>query len=311
MKRIDPVTGASPEASSLKRVTLCVDDFGMHEGVNTSVLMLMALERLGATSVLVDGMAAAYGAERLTDAMQTGQAHVDVGLHLNLSEPLAQSSNETASRDAAPAQAKAAGFRCMRLPSLIAFAYGRVLSASAMRDEIHRQCAVFEQLFKRPPDYVDGHQHVHQLPVVRNALVQVLASRYGQQRPWLRRTRPAKGTRILKAHVIEALGGRALTRLATKRGYPQNAHLLGVHEFTSDPLVYQDRLAQWLADSSDGDLLMCHPSTWCAAPGLLLRQRMAEHDVLTGPGFERQLTEAGVVLSRFAAANAAQDAKAP
>ncbi|MFX7329301.1 ChbG/HpnK family deacetylase, partial [Acinetobacter baumannii] len=66
------------------------------------------------------------------------------------------------------------------------------LDASALRDEIATQCALFEDATGRAPDYVDGHQHVHQLPQIREALVEVLVARYTGRLPRLR----IRGARI-------------------------------------------------------------------------------------------------------------------
>jgi predicted glycoside hydrolase/deacetylase ChbG (UPF0249 family) len=290
-------TPAAAHGRPLRRITLCVDDFGLHQGVDTSALLLMAMGRLGAVSVMVDAPTARAGAERLSEALQGGPSGVDVGLHLNLTSPFAASTAQSA---APRAPREPGAFRCVRLRMLIALCYSRLLDPVVTRREIHRQCALFERLFGRAPDHVDGHEHVHQLPVVRQALVDVLMQRYGWRRPWLRRTRAPRGHALTQAGRVALLGDRGLARLARRMGYAQNNHLLGIHGFTSDPLVYQDRIAGWLSACSDGDLLMCHPSIWTTEPGALLRQRMAEHDVLSGPGFEQQLAAAGVVLSRFA-----------
>jgi predicted glycoside hydrolase/deacetylase ChbG (UPF0249 family) len=338
--------GILAPAGSRKRIVLCVDDFGLHEGVNTSVLMLMALGRLGAVSALVDAAAIRSAAERLQDGVRRGMEQPDIGLHLNLSERFAVSDapasgfaeagvtqpaafpyhaampghDATPGHDAIqqdeegvadidvtplvlPEFKSASGgthrgepFHCMPLPKLIASAYARTLDPAAMRTELHRQCRRFERLFQRRPDFVDGHQHVHQLPVVREALLNVLTARYGWQRPWLRSTSTGAGNLTPKAHLIAALGQRALARLAREKGFAQNRHLLGVHGFTTDPMLYQQRLERWLKNSVEGDLLMCHPSTWSASPGDLLVERMAEHDVLTGLWFERRLKAANVAL---------------
>ncbi|CAN5404329.1 ChbG/HpnK family deacetylase [soil metagenome] len=271
-----------------RRIALCVDDFGLHEGVNSAVLLLMAQGRLGAASVLVDGPAAVSGAQRLSDASRDGLVRPDFGLHLNLSEAL------PAQPDKTPPMVRYGSVR-----RVIALAYLRLLSASAVRAEIDRQCIAFEKLFGCAPDYVDGHEHVHQLPIVRDELLQVLATRYGWSRPWLRSTRPPAGSRVLKEHVIAALGQRRLSALAGTAGYAQNAHLLGVHDFTVDPALYHERLEQWLSQCVDGDLLMCHASTWCHTADALLSERMAEYEVLGAAGFDRTLSRCGVELVRL------------
>ena len=61
-------------------VALCVDDYGLHEGVNRAVGELAALGRVQATSAMVGGAAWASGLALLR---QLDPAQVQVGLHLD------------------------------------------------------------------------------------------------------------------------------------------------------------------------------------------------------------------------------------
>ncbi len=62
---------------------------------------------------------------------------------------------------------------------------GRFPSAE-LRAEIARQFVAFEIVHGEIPSFVDGHQHVHVLPVVRLALLAVLTERGYQGRLWVR-----------------------------------------------------------------------------------------------------------------------------
>ena len=147
-------------------VALCVDDYGLHEGVNRAVGELAALGRVQATSAMVGGAAWASGLALLR---QLDPAQVQVGLHLDLTECALN-----------PA---------LRLPlgRCIAQAYLRRFDTAALAREIAQQLDRFEQGLGRPPAYVDGHQHIHQLPGARAALLHVLHQRYGTQAPWVRK----------------------------------------------------------------------------------------------------------------------------
>jgi predicted glycoside hydrolase/deacetylase ChbG (UPF0249 family) len=255
----------------VRQIALCVDDFGLHAGVNRAVIWLATLRRLNAVSCLVGAPAWASGSPALAD-LDAGA--VDVGLHLDLTEmPLRAGTRST-------------------LPGLIVRAVAHRLPQVPLRAEIEAQLDAFEQRLKRPPDHVDGHRHVHQLPVVRELLVEVLQRRYPAHRPWLRCTRSA-GWRIpfaLKAGSIDALGSRGLARLARAHGHTQNARLLGVHDFAADASGYRQLLAAWLRAARDGDLLMCHPSVPIEVPGdTLVAARAAEWSALHDAGFAAAL----------------------
>lgn len=109
------------------------------------------------------------------------------------------------------------------LGPLILRSWLRTLDRTSIRSEIRAQLDAFEQHTGRPPAYVDGHQHVHQFPVVRGELLAELQRRYAGCLPWLRNTAryfdahtsmPTPWRQALKAWAIEALGSAALARQA-------------------------------------------------------------------------------------------------
>jgi chitin disaccharide deacetylase len=270
----------------LRTLTLCLDDFGLHEGVTDAAITLAKMGRLHALSCMVGGPAWKVAAERLrTHLPAPVLASLDVGLHLDLTEyPLREHARS--------------------LPSLILAAYTGRLKAADMRAEINQQLDAFEAAMGQPPAHVDGHQHVHQLPVVREALLYVLRKR-GPHRPWLRCTQPTPAARTSqpagrKPHIIRRLGADALRQLADEHGFAQNGHLLGVYDFNPSPEAYRKRLKGWLRDAQSGDVLMCHASARTKAPhDKLLNTRIMELGALIGGGFGQSLRNAGVKLGPF------------
>lgn len=182
-------------------------------------------------------------------------------------------------------------------------AYGARLDHDALRAEIRAQLDAFEDGLGRAPDFVDGHQHVHQLPAVRGELIDELVRRYGTRGPWLRRTRcrfaasaVAGTSALMKSAVIEALGAGALEAAARRAGLAQNQALLGVYDFNGGATHYRRLMRAWLRAARDGDLLMCHPADGCPPDDALAAAREAEFKVLSNDGFVRWLNDAGVEL---------------
>lgn len=299
--------------SPLRPLAVCVDDFGLHEGVNQAVFELLALRRISAVSCLVDGPAWASGAQALRDAVKpqgevAAMAMADVGLHLNFTETL-----DVAAQSACPSQP---------LGALIQACCLRRLSVARLRAEIERQWARFEAVWGAPPDFIDGHQHVHQLPQIREALQQVLQAKLAQggaaPRPWVRQCRSPgwRGWRAgiaasdtVKAAVIATLGSARLGRIARGLGLAHSQHLLGVYPFDADATAYVQRWRTWLAlvqapqRGQAGDLLMCHPSTPLTEPppwpDVIAASRQMEHAVLTSEAFATLLQDAGVRVTRL------------
>lgn len=272
-------------SNSLPRaICIAVDDYGLHPGINQAALLLAAAGRAQAIGCMVGGAAWSQWSRELVeldrDRWQVGG--VDLGLHLDLTETPGGS------------------FAARPLWRLIFDCWSGRIDRPPLRAEIRRQLDAFEQALGRPPDYVDGHQHVHQFPVVRDELIEELCRRHGSNRPWLRSTiRPASipGTSFrLKSHLIEALGGHKMAGAAQQKGLSCNHTLLGVHAFSADAETYAAYLRGWLAQAGTADLLMCHPSLFFNGHDPIIKARLAEFEVLSGAGFERWLIDAGIVL---------------
>lgn len=267
------------------RICLCVDDFGLTDGIGEASLLLAQMERVHAIGCMV-------GAPRWLrwkhQARGLDATQVDVGLHLDLSEcPLLPGTRQPVAQ-------------------WIMRSYGGLLHRRAVQAEICAQLDAFEEALDRPPAYVDGHQHVHQLPQVRDALVDALQQRYTQkQRPWLRYTAGAAGLPAsayggwrgwAKARLIAALGSQGLQALAQRNGFAHNPRLLGVYGFDAGTDGYLALLKAGLLAGGDGSLWMCHPSSSAEASDPISAARLAEFEVLRGPACGQLLAQQGVRL---------------
>lgn len=268
--------------SLTKRIVVCGDDFGMNADIDEGMIVLAGMGRLSAVSCL------SLGPTFVANAPRLAALDADLGLHVNFTEPLGSGADAD-------------------LPSLsrlILRAYAGRLDADWVDQHLVRQFDAFEAAFGRAPDYVDGHQHVHQLPILRDRLLRLLKQRYGARMPWLRQTAPGLLCGIplkesFKARVIGALGAAALGRQARDEGLRTNRRLLGVYGFEGGKRRYADLLQNWLFNARDCDLLMCHPAKDSRGDSAMARQRRAEFDVLACPKLGDWLTANGVRISRL------------
>lgn len=238
------------EPSIRRRIAVCVDDFGLHGGVNDAALRLLALGRVSALSAMTQAPAWINGAAA---ARELDPSRVDIGLHFNL----------TADFDGASAMAS--------LPTLVAAAHMRALPLAHVREALFRQFDAFERAMQRAPSHLDGYQHVHQLPQVRDLILEACVQHYGRATlPWLRAcTAPRRpdGPVLFqrawrKARAIEHLGSKGLRRKASLLGFKLNGNLLGVYDIGwRCAEVYGPLLEHWLRTAQTGDLLMCHPGS--------------------------------------------------
>lgn len=255
----------------MKAIGLCADDYGQHAGIDDGVCGLVAQGRLTAVSCLSEAPRWPAAAARLREL-----AGADIGLHLNLTERLG----------APPAS----------LAMLIASAYLRQLDGAALRLTLARQCDAFEAAMGRAPEFIDGHQHVHQLPQVADALMALLDQRYGARRPWVRNTVPLPGVGGFKPALLRALGGGALARRLRAQGVPTNAGFGGVYGF--DTPHYGALVDAWLAHARDGALLMCHPASAPGPHDAIAAQRLVEYAFLASDAFPALLATRQIRLVR-------------
>jgi chitin disaccharide deacetylase len=222
-----------------RRLIVCVDDYGIHAPSDAAILDLAFEGRISAISVLVNGVDASTHAPRLRSIRQQLPSCA-IGLHLNLTETFA------------PDQFS------MPLKPLIIRTQLRSINTQLIQQAIIEQLNLFEALYQAPPDYIDGHEHVHAFPVVRQCLLKTLEQHYPTHRPALRVPAPKRwqGT---KAWIIAALGGYGLAQqLRAQAALSFNQDFVGVYDF-STTISYATRIQQWLTDASDLTLLMTHP----------------------------------------------------
>jgi predicted glycoside hydrolase/deacetylase ChbG (UPF0249 family) len=271
---------------------LCADDYGLTPGINAAILDLCARDRLSAVSALVAAPAWREGATPLRAA----GTRIEVGLHLAFTEfpPLAGASSLAPS-------GKPRG-----QAGLMAAAMMRRLVPANIAREIERQIAVFADAMGRLPDFVDGHQHVHQFPGIARAVTDALAARAPAWRPWLRVCTDSFGAirrrgQGLTAAVSAAAMGRPLRRMAHALGIPVNDGISGfydVHKAAS----YAGIFPRFLRAMGPRHLVVCHPG-YCAdderrAPWMACREH--EFAFLAGPGFVDLCASADVRVATFA-----------
>jgi len=273
-------------------VVLCADDYGVAPGVGVAIRDLIGRGRLSATSCMV--VTESWPAEAALIKPFIDKA--DIGLHLTLSD-------QRACLDAAHL---APDGRFRPLSRVILASLARAIPAAEIRSEILAQLERFEAAMGRPPDFIDGHQHVHQLPVVRDVLLDLFETRLKGRGTFVRYCDEPldaiarHGVAPLRAAVISLLG-RGFARSGRALGIPGNRRFRGVRSFDpgEDPAAF---FARFLAAPSDGLLVMCHPGlpdAILAALDPVTEPRRAEYEFLKSDAFAALLDRAGVRLGRY------------
>lgn len=230
-------------------LVLCADDFALTDGVSRAILDLLTTERLNATGVMSNRPGWPAWARELAPFAEKAE----IGLHLNLTcaAPL------TRMESFAPA----GQFPALR-KILQAGMLGR-LPRAEIAAEIEAQLDAFETASGFAPAFVDGHQHVHAMPGIRDALLEVLGRRYRTAKPWLRDPADAlpailaRRVQWPKALLVARLAG-AFGRQARAAGFATNIGFSGFSAF--DPRRdYAADFSRYLIGTGPRHLVMCHP----------------------------------------------------
>lgn len=259
----------------MKRLTLCADDFALSLASSWRILELIEHGRLSATSVMPQSVHWAA----LAPALAAQQASIDVGLHFNLTHPFDEHSRP--------------------LAYWLALSQARMLRKKWLKERLNAQLDLFDKHFQRLPDFIDGHQHVHAFPIVREALFEVIESYWGNAaKPYLRAPDHLahSGDTVFKAAVLQ--------RSCAGFGTAANAQQLQTPEWfaglysLSAKADFAGLMAQWMQAMPAQALVMCHPG--CDEPGDPIGSaREHEYDYLRSSQFLESCERHQLCLARF------------
>ena len=276
-------------------VVIAADDYALAPGVSRAIIELIKQGRVSATGCMTVSPFWAEHAEWL----RPWREHADIGLHITLTDRAPLGSMP----DLAP------GGRLPPLGTLLRRALTGTLAMPEITLEVQRQIDAFTRHFRQPPAFLDGHQHVHLLPVIRQAVMITLGRLPAGT--WLRDCRePAaailrRGIAPGKALFIAGLA-TGLGQAVDFGGIPANRGFRGVYDF-SGRIPFADLLDRFLAPVAAAGppaLVMVHPGfpdDELRAVDPITDQRQTEYDTLAGPAFPTLLARHGLAPARLAA----------
>lgn len=218
----------------IKNIIINADDLGLSDAVNQAIIQLALEKRINSTSFMSLGNINREAVDILTDSS------VNIGLHLDFTE-----------------FSKAHLGKHFNLRNLIVMAWSRKLAPETIKQMISYQLDLFEEKMGCEPDFVDGHQHVHQFPIIRELLLEIMTTRYHHDF-MIRSTKPQQDG--MKSKVIHYLGGKSLDKKCQAAQIKQNKGFSGVYNFKVNDINLPMLWENWLRSASEGTLIMCHPA---------------------------------------------------
>jgi hypothetical protein len=180
------------------------------------------------------------------------------------------------------------GGQFLPFPKLLRAGLLRRLDPEIIRAELLVQLAAFTELFGRPPDFVDGHQHAQLFPQVRDGFL--AAVKQAAPDAWVRqggRQQPlAQRLGAPKALVLDILSAQFRKR-ATRAGIAFNPGFAGAYDFSQEP-DFGVLMGRFLERLPEGGLVMCHPGfvdDILVSLDPLTTQREREYAFLAGEHF--------------------------
>jgi len=272
-------------------ITICADDYGLAPGVSQAIRDLILKRRLHATGCMTGSPHWPQQAVLLKPL--EGLAHF--GLHITLT----QQSPLGAMPNLAPDG---------KLPNpdaLVMRTWAGKVDAREIAAEIHRQIDAFEAAMGRQPDFLDGHHHVHHLPVVRDVVLSIWQNRLGRS-GWIRScwenpaTLMRRGVDSVRASIIAMLGWR-WHHMMNRHRVPHNLSFRGVYDLT-DRIAFAKLFATFIDNPQPRTLVMVHPGLIddaLIAADSLTDQRENEFAFLGSDQCGHILAEQGLSLSKL------------
>jgi predicted glycoside hydrolase/deacetylase ChbG (UPF0249 family) len=232
---------------------LCADDYGYNKECSAGILALMAHRRLSAVSCMVARNDWPLYAQQLK---QRSTGDVSFGLHFQLTDGFSLT-------DGKPFHG---------LKQLIFQSLTGQLQKDWILKELRAQAEAFRHRLGIWPQYIDGHQHVHCLPVIRDALLDYIKDhphlksapiRLPSDKDFFQRLGSISIRSGLKKHLIHLLGSKRLRHDLKANNHPCNDYFGGIYPFNgADEETFRHHLTTALSDKPSKLLIMCHPALY-------------------------------------------------
>lgn len=252
---------------------MCADDFGLNSAISQGILDLARKKRITSVSVMTNMSGWDKQINQLIEL-----DNIDVGLHINLTEGSEENS----------------------LGKILLKSGLSVIDKQKIKKSIQNQVDCFIDGLKKLPNYFDGHHHVHQMPGIREIILDIIAQ-YNlnlNAKFWVRSTYPQVDSRysLLKSSIIFLYGSRRFSRLLFLNHVFTNSTFAGMSNF-SNPYYFREMMKSWLSKSKNGGLIMCHPSSNIISDNTSINaQRYVEYDYLSSQEFIEDCEDSNVEL---------------
>lgn len=277
----------------MSTVFFCADDYALNSPISQAILHLLKSGRIQATSCMTQAPEWQLHGAKLRE-VKNSQPQTQIGLHFNLTHNF---SDDMLYRP---------------LGNLMLSAWFRMLSETQIQQTLTYQWQRFIDVMGRAPDFIDGHQHVHQFPVIREVLLTFLTNK--GYSGWIRNLSHTVITPnfYFKSIMLPHLGAHTLAEECDELHFRQNARFAGVYDFTN-ATPYSDLMLHWIDRAKNNKpttsddvqhslLIMCHPSVDASdATDPIAQARVREYNYFRSDQFGQDCADRYITFTQFAA----------
>lgn len=281
----------------MKAIILCADDYAYTPAISKAILELIQKNRISATSCMTT---TAYWPKAALDLKPYCET-IDIGLHLTLTQeraPFIPDSiiSPSTSRSTYP-------HLFFSLHKLLIKSHIRLLKPSEIKAEINRQLDAFEGELGQTPDFIDGHQHVHQLPVIRDMVKDIYNERIrpANKQTYVRLARQKQNFATPKNIILIFTGALAFEKLMIRNNIPYPQEFSGLYNFNTKK-NYEQTITNYIKKATHGSLIMSHPGLCTPGTGYsdkISRNRQQEFDYFNSESFLCFLKKHDIILTRY------------
>ena len=226
----------------------CIDDYGLGKLHNKAIRNIIRTGLISGVTTFVGKNDSSSEAAKLLPV--ANNANCQIGLHLDFLEFF-------------PFIDKPSFISSDKFCALfILFNLLGLTNKNEISESIKKQIKIFKDIFKRPPDFIDGHYHLHQISSVRKILIDVLQKE--KFNGWLRTTNMGylkNNFNIIdsfKIAYLKKIGNES--SLAFLNHFKTNSGFGGYCELGSSN-NYASKLRNELSSISSSSLFMLHPGS--------------------------------------------------
>lgn len=231
----------------IKNLWICADDFSQNAPISEGILNLASKQRINAISCMVNRPLW----PEVATCLKNKTDFLKIGLHFNLSYGTAISEEWK----------EHYGAKLPALQTLLFLLFMRRIKTEIILSELLTQWDTFVENVGYVPDFLDGHQHVHQFPNVRQAFIALCLKKNftGFCRTTTNGIKDFFSSDCFpKPLAMQLLGGRSLQKDLNKYDLKTNSSFFGFYSFNK-AINYRTYFRSFLAASRKDGIIMCHP----------------------------------------------------